>query len=142
MQDLDLLLKQAQQAIACCNNHLELAKIRTDYLGKKSVLTDCLQTIGKLPAAERRQQGQAINQVKEQLQALIQQRTAWLDEQQIQQQLASEKLDVTLPGRGRSIGNLHPVTRVRQRLEDFSNNSVLLSHKAQKLKMIITISLP
>ena len=58
-----------------------------------------------------------------------------------QRRLAKEMIDVTLPGRGQRIGSFHPVTRVRDRIEQLFLHWDLISLKAQKLKMIIIILL-
>ena len=87
---------------------LELIKAR--YLGKNGVLTEILKQLGKLTAEERKTIGAEVNQCKERfLDALNQKRDA-LNLAKLEQQLAAEALDVTLPGRGAATAGLHPVT--------------------------------
>lgn len=117
MLNLEQILPEAQQAFAACEtiNDLEQAKAR--YLGKSGVLTEQLKGLGKLSAEERPTAGAAINVVKQGVEdALKARRDALLNAEQAKQ-LASESLDVTLPGRSRGQGGLHPVTLTLNRIE-------------------------
>jgi phenylalanyl-tRNA synthetase alpha chain len=80
-------------------------------------LTQLLKGLGKLSAEERPAAGARINQVKQGIEAALQQRRDALAQQKLAQKLAAESLDVTLPGRGLGMGGLHPVTRTLQRIE-------------------------
>jgi phenylalanyl-tRNA synthetase alpha chain len=111
------LLGAAQEAIAGAGTLGELDTVRVDYLGKKGRLTEHLKALGNLPAEERPQAGQAINRAKEQLQAALEARREALEAAQLRQALETEKVDVTLPGRGQAIGGLHPITRTMERIE-------------------------
>jgi phenylalanyl-tRNA synthetase alpha chain len=87
------------------------------YLGKKGVLTERLKQLGQLPAESRPQAGQAINDAKQEIQAAIEARKAMLLAAQLDARLASEAIDVTLPGRGTRLGGPHPITRTLGRIE-------------------------
>ncbi len=117
MEALATLEQQALQAIAAAADLKLLDDVRVQYLGKKGVLTEQLKQLGKLPADERRQAGQAINVAKKQVQAALESRKTQLQNAALEEQLASERIDVTLPGRGQRSGGLHPVTRTLQRIE-------------------------
>ncbi len=93
--------------------------MRSSLLGKKSVLNDYLKKLAQLPAAEKPKVGQAINQAKQQIEALLKAQNELLINQEINAQLVREKVDITLAGRGQSMGSLHPVTRTRERIECF-----------------------
>src|SRR5258706_15367207 len=94
---------------------LENAKAR--YLGKSGALTDLLKGLGKLSAAERPAAGARINEAKEKLETALNARRKQMAEARLDAQLAAEALDVTLPGRGRGIGRLHPVMHTWERIE-------------------------
>src|SRR5258706_4416912 len=94
---------------------LENAKAR--YLGKSGALTDLLKGLGKLSAAERPAAGARINEAKEKLETALNARRKQMAEARLDAQLAAEALDVTLPGRGRGIGRLHPVMHSWERIE-------------------------
>lgn len=111
MQVLDDILSHAESAIKTAANLKLLDDVRVQYLGKKGQLTEYLKTLGKLSPEERPLAGQKINAVKEKIQSLLEVRTAELEKESIEKQLASESLDVTLPGRFNSIGSIHPITK-------------------------------
>jgi phenylalanyl-tRNA synthetase alpha chain len=117
-QELHVLQEQAAAAIETAADLDALEQLRVQYLGKKGVLTDQLKQIGSLPPQERPQAGERINQVKRELQDRLQARRAELESAALARQLAGERVDVTLPGRGRGVGGIHPVTRTLERLED------------------------
>lgn len=119
MLETTKLLDEAKSAITAAKDINQLEQIRIHYLGKKGQLTDLLKNVGQLPVEQRPQAGQVVNQIKIQLQELLAIKQVELEQLQINAQLAAESIDVTLPGRGLDIGGLHPVTRTRQRLEQF-----------------------
>ena len=119
MEELDILVRGAEQAIDEAADLAGLDLIRVQYLGKKGVLTDRLKALGQLAADDRRAAGQAINQAKGAVQAALQARKAVLQAVETDARLSSEAIDVTLPGRGQPIGGLHPITRTIQRIEAF-----------------------
>ncbi len=118
MPALPELIEQAHQAITQAATLPDLDQIRVQYLGKKGVLTEQLKELGTLPPEERKAAGQVINQAKEAVQAALEARKAILETHALEAQLAAERIDVTLPGRGQSHGGLHPVTRTLQRIEE------------------------
>ena len=117
MEALAALEQQARDAVAAAADLKALDDIRVQYLGKKGLLTEQLKQLGKLPAEQRPQAGQAINVAKQQVQDAIEMRKADLQRAALQAQLAGERVDVTLPGRGQHSGGLHPVTRTLARIE-------------------------
>lgn len=119
--DLDAIIKQAEAQINDAQDANTLDAVRVDFMGKKGQLTDLLKGLGKLSAEERPAAGQKINQAKQQIQKLIQSRGEFLRDQELNAKLASETIDVTLPGRGQDLGGLHPVTRTISRIESFFN---------------------
>ena len=116
--DLEALTARARSEIEAADNLEALDQIRVGYLGKKGELTSLLKTLGSLPAEERKSAGQDINTAKQQVQQAIEARRQALQAAALEARLASERIDVTLPGRGQSRGGLHPVTRTMQRIDD------------------------
>jgi phenylalanyl-tRNA synthetase alpha chain len=82
-------------------------------------LTGLLKGLGALSAEERPAAGAKINVVKQRLTALINERKQSLEAEVLNQKLAQETIDVTLPGRGEAMGGLHPVTRTMERIQEF-----------------------
>lgn len=116
MEELQKLIATAQQAIQQSLDIENLEKLRVHYLGKKGLLTEQLKNLKNLSAEEKRTVGQVINTAKEGLQTLIGNRKEQLTAEQLAHQLASEKIDVTLPGRGTEVGGLHPITITKERI--------------------------
>jgi len=106
---------EAEFAVAASPAALEDAKAR--FLGKAGRVTEMLKALGALPIGEKKARGAAINQAKAQIETLLAARRAALAEAELQQQLQAEALDVTLPGRVRGSGSLHPVSRTIERIE-------------------------
>jgi phenylalanyl-tRNA synthetase alpha chain len=117
MDELQQILDQALQQFAVISDEAELEQVKARYLGKEGSLTGLLKGLGRLPAQERPAAGARINQVKQSIEAALQQRRDALQQNKLAQKLAAESLDVTLPGRGSSTGGLHPVTRTLERIE-------------------------
>ena len=116
-QDLENLLQQASAAISQSSDMAALDAVRVAYLGKKGEITAQLKNLGQLPAEERPAAGQAINRVKVQIQELLEARKAALGDAEIASRLASETIDISLPGRRNAAGGLHPVTLTMNRID-------------------------
>jgi len=119
--DLDAIISQAEAQINEAQDANRLDEVRVDFMGKKGLLTEQLKSLGKLSAEERPAAGQRINDAKQKIQQLIQLRGDELRGSEMAQRLASEKIDVSLPGRGLGLGGLHPVSRTISRIERFFN---------------------
>ena len=118
MADLQDVLKQAQQSVSDAENLQALDEIRVQYLGKKGEFTTQLKALGKLPGDQRKAAGQEINDAKRAFQQSLEKRKQILEAEKLNAQLASETVDVTLPGRGQRSGGLHPVTLTMQRIKE------------------------
>lgn len=116
--ELSALVDEATSLIEQADKLAALDEVRVRYLGKSGLLTAQLKQLGKLPADQRPLAGQAINKAKQALQGLIEQRKATLEQQALAERLSSERVDVTLPGRGLGQGGLHPVSRTLARIEE------------------------
>ncbi|MET0106254.1 MAG: phenylalanine--tRNA ligase subunit alpha [Sedimenticola sp.] len=121
--EIDKLVQEAAGLIDSADGLPALDEVRVRFLGKSGELTAQLKQLGKLPKEERPAAGQAINKAKQALQEQIERRKAELEQEALSARLASERIDVTLPGRGRGHGGLHPVTRTMERIERLFANS-------------------
>ncbi|NLD15104.1 MAG: phenylalanine--tRNA ligase subunit alpha [Gammaproteobacteria bacterium] len=119
MDNLDQQVSQALAAIAATDNVQALEQLRVQFLGKKGDFTQLMKQLGSLSAEERPKAGAVINAAKEQVQDALNSRKQLLEDAALNEKLASETLDVTLPGRGQQSGGLHPVTRTLERIEQF-----------------------
>lgn len=116
--ELHNLQSTALAAIAAVGELSDLEQLRVHYLGKKGELSLILKGMGKLSAEERPQLGAIANEVKELLQARLDQRKQELQQAQIEAQLGAETLDVTMPGVFRPLGHTHPLTGTIERVLD------------------------
>ena len=105
------------QSINQSQDLASLDSVRVSYLGKKGEITTKLKDLGQISAEQRPAAGQAINQVKIQIQASLEQRKSSINEQLVTDSLSSETVDVTLPGRAEHSGGLHPVTLTSNRIQ-------------------------
>ena len=117
-KELDGLVSQARDEAAAATTLSSLDDVRVRYLGKRGELTLQLKRIGALPAELRPNFGKWVNLAKYQVQEKITACKGSLEQADLNQKLAEESIDVTLPGRNGTGGALHPVSRSLQRLED------------------------
>lgn len=117
MNNLASILSDAVELVQAAKSLDELDKVRVGYLGKKGQLTALLKTLGSLSAEQRPQAGAKINEAKQALQERINTAKNTLEHAKISAQLATETIDVSLPGRGQDVGGLHPVSRTLERIE-------------------------
>jgi phenylalanyl-tRNA synthetase alpha chain len=118
LESLTDLMARAGAEVDAAADVASLEQVRVRYLGKKGALTERLKSLSQLPGDQRRDAGREINQAKSQLEASIGTRRDALAAEALEQRLASETIDVTLPGRGAGTGGLHPVTRTLMRVEE------------------------
>jgi phenylalanyl-tRNA synthetase alpha chain len=120
---IEQLQQDAAAEVAAAPGLSELDQVRVRYLGKAGLLTTQLKQLGRLAKQDRPRAGQAINQAKARVQEAIDARKSELEQAVLAARLASERIDVTLPGRGQHPGGLHPVTRTLQRIERLFANA-------------------
>ena len=110
---------EAEAAIGAAATAADLEQLRIQYLGRKAELTLMLRSIKDLPPEQRGPVGKGGNQVKQALEAQLEQRVAALDGAELDAQLHSDAIDVTLPGDPpRKTGHLHLITETRREIED------------------------
>jgi len=114
---LDDILRDAESAFAAAESLPLLDQVKARFIGKSGAITEQMKTLATLAPEARKEAGARINQVKDQVEALLKARRDAIQAEALHRQLAAESLDVTLPGRGRGLGGLHPVSRTLQRIE-------------------------
>ena len=115
-EKLSKIRNEALEQINTPNANLE--EIRIKYLGKKGELTAVLRGMGALSAEERPMIGQLANEIREELEAAITEKSKELRQKELEARLASESLDVTMPAKAAPVGHIHPLTRAQRELED------------------------
>jgi phenylalanyl-tRNA synthetase alpha chain len=116
-ESLNELTNRAHAAIEGSVDLVALDDVRVAFLGKKGELTQQLKSLGKLSDTDRPVAGQAINKAKQSVQVALEVRKDALESAALAEQLKADAVDVTLKGRGQTVGGLHPVTRTRERIE-------------------------
>ena len=117
MNDLEKLVEEARARFDAVADEAGLADAKAAFLGKSGALTALLKGLASLTGAEKAERGKALNQVKQRIEAQLNARIEAIRAERLAQQLASELLDVSLPGRGAATGGLHPVTLTIERVE-------------------------
>jgi phenylalanyl-tRNA synthetase alpha chain len=116
---IDQLRSEAVAAIAAAPSTAALEALRVRYLGRKAELPNLLRGVAELPPEVRGQVGKAANQARQALESLITQRGAELEVGELQERLAADRVDVTLPGSPpRPVGRHHLLTATRREIED------------------------
>ena len=109
---LDALGAEIDDALAACRSEEDLERVRIAYLGRKGRLTEVMRGVGALPAAERPQLGDLANQLKRRVDEQIASLHARWEAERRAHALASERIDVSLPGHFVPAGRVHPLTTV------------------------------
>ena len=117
MADLERIVSEAVAAFAVTPDAPALEQAKARYLGKSGVLTELLKGLGKLPPEQRRDSGALINTAKQRIESALEAQREALAAGALNTKLAQEALDVSLPGRGRGRGSIHPVILSWQRVE-------------------------
>lgn len=112
------LIAQARELFAQAADAAALENAKARFLGKQGALTAQMKALAQLAPEEKREAGARINQAKQTIEQLLNARREALAEAELAQRLASQTIDVTLPGRGRGVGGIHPVIRTWRRVEE------------------------
>ncbi len=117
-KQLEQLAHQGMEAIEQASDLNRLEQVRLDLLGKKGRMTAILRHMGQVPPEQRPALGALVNDVRNKLEEGLARRQQQLSRVELEQQLATETLDVTLPGRQPPRGAVHPISRVCRQIED------------------------
>jgi phenylalanyl-tRNA synthetase alpha chain len=118
-EHIDQLRDEFRHELTATVTEAEATLLRDRWTGRKSGrLTAEMKTLGRLSPEERRQTGQLLNELKEEIEGALNRLEAGFAAAREAVQLAAERIDVTLPGRQTVRGHLHPITLLRQRIED------------------------
>ena len=115
-QNLDDLIQQARQAFAGAADPATLENEKARFLGKQGALTALLKGLGALTPEQKRTEGARINEAKTAIEGHLNDRRQALADAKLEARLAEETIDVTLPGRGRGVGGIHPVIHTWKRV--------------------------
>ena len=117
MNELDALVDSARAGFAQAATPADLENTKALYLGKSGRVTELMKGMAALPVDEKKTRGAAINVAKQAIEAALNERRQALADAELETQLKGEALDVSLPGRQRGLGGLHPVSLTLERIE-------------------------
>jgi phenylalanyl-tRNA synthetase alpha chain len=114
---LDELVSAAQSSFAAASSPADLENAKAQFLGKAGRVTELMKGLAALSVEDKKTRGAAINQTKQAIEAALNARRQALAQAELDAQLKAEALDVSLPGRQRTAGGLHPVSLTLERIE-------------------------
>ena len=117
MNELNVVVDSAKVAFEKALTPADLENAKALFLGKSGRITELMKGMAALPVDEKKSRGAAINLAKQAIEAALNGRRQALADAELQIQLQAEALDVTLPGRQRGQGGLHPVSITLERIE-------------------------
>ena len=110
--------ENSQNSIKNCEDLKLLNELKVKYLGKKGELTAVLRTMGKLAPEERPVIGSLVNEIRDKLTLLFEQKEKELKKKELLKRLETENIDVTEPSKKITLGSLHPITQIIQEVEE------------------------
>lgn len=111
MSELDKLRAELNKRVEGADDLQSLEQLRIEALGKKGLITQQMKSLGQLDAEERRQRGQQLNALKDEIAEALEGRKGALEGAELDARLRAERIDVTLPARPAELGRLHPISR-------------------------------
>ena len=117
-EQLAQIKQQAVEALQQAQTPAQLEELRVRFLGKKGELTAVLKQMGKLSPEERPVMGQLANAVRAEIEEMLEKQKAAAQTAALEAKLASEALDVTIPGKSVVLGHAHPMNQVLQQIKD------------------------
>ncbi|HHL39653.1 MAG TPA: phenylalanine--tRNA ligase subunit alpha [Deltaproteobacteria bacterium] len=117
-RELERIERSFDEAISAASDLQDVARIRSRFLGRKGELASLIKGLGKMPPQRRREAGSLMNSLKTRLEEELEVASARIEEKKRAESLASQRLDVTLPGRRPELGRSHPVSQVMEEIED------------------------
>lgn len=117
-EQLEAIQKEAISAFESCLDTKELDNLRVKFLGKKGLLTGILKQMGKLSAEERPIIGQLANTVRSKIETALSDKQKKLAESMLEAKMKAETIDITLPGKKKKLGSLHPLSIVENEIKE------------------------
>ena len=117
-EKLEQISENAKESILKASNKQELNDVKVKVLGKKGELTEILRGMGKLPAEERPVVGALVNNVRSEIEKIIEEKEEELNNKELEEKLNEQKIDITLPATKVKRGSEHPLNRIIEEVED------------------------
>ncbi len=110
--------KEFEKDISSIKNSNDLNELKVKYLGKKGIITELTKNMQELSVEERKELGRVSNELKTTLAEEISKLENELKDKELNEKLASEKIDITMPSTKINVGGLHPLTKITDELEE------------------------
>lgn len=116
-EELESIVAYTHKIFSSCSSHQEIDLAKAEIFGKNGRMTIMMKNLMSLEPSKRKAAGEKINKVKKQIELILANKKAAIAERTLADRLSKEAIDVTLPGRRRELGVLHPVMETRVRIE-------------------------
>ena len=113
---LEQILKSALDKIVLTKTSRDLQQVKAEFLGKSSQINKEMKKLGKVASEERKELGQKINKIKQQIQNAIDKQAIIIEKKELERKLLADKLDLTIPAKPRNCGSIHPITQCMEEL--------------------------
>ena len=121
MDELLKIKEEALSKITVCTSLKDLNDLRVFYLGKKGPMQAAMRSMKDMSKEERASFGQVSNKVKQEITQAIEDKKVALEEAEMNEKLKNETIDITLPSHVLPLGSIHPLSMIREELEDLLN---------------------
>ena len=118
IEKLEKIKKDALEEISNVTDEVTLNNVKSKYIGKKSVFNEIMASMGSLSIEEKREVGSYSNEVRNEITKLIDEKLQGIKELELYKKLENDRIDITLPSKKRKQGSMHPLTIVRNEIED------------------------
>ena len=118
MEDITKIVEKAKEDASLASDNNDLQQKKAFYLGKKGPIAEIMQNMRELSVELKKEIGQKVNSAKAEIERIFNERRAIIEQEKINKKLEAENIDVTLPGYDLETGNIHPLTKTIQELED------------------------
>jgi phenylalanyl-tRNA synthetase alpha chain len=117
-EELLKIKEEALEAIGDCVDEASLNNVKSKYMGKKSAFSEIMAGMGKLSPEEKREVGSISNEVREAISDALESKANAIKYEALNKRLEADKIDITLPSKKRKYGTKHPLTTIREEIED------------------------
>lgn len=115
---LEEIKEQALLEISKCSDEVTLNVVKSKYVGKKSAFNEIMANMSSLSNDEKKEVGSKSNEVRKLIEEAIEEKLKSIKEAELNKKLENDKIDITLPSKKRKVGSRHPLTMVREEIED------------------------
>ena len=115
---LEAIQKEFGERLSAAVSPDKLEELKVAYLGKKGELTSILKGMGQLNPEERPVVGQMVNAVRAEMEKSLSEKAEMLKSEEMARKLEAEKVDVTMPGKTKKAGSLHPINQISDEMKD------------------------